>query len=92
VEGSINRVAIMVNVPAGAGLRVETGRMNQEMVSPVCAMCGRIPQVQSAARLTWTLGVENGRQVWTCDRCSREHLRSIEGKLDSAYGLTNLTT
>ena len=25
---------------------------------------------------------ENGRDVWTCDRCSREHLRSIEGKLD----------
>ena len=30
-------------------------------------------------------GIENGQQVWTCDRCSRENLRSIEGKLDSAW-------
>jgi hypothetical protein len=59
--------------------------MSQEMVSPVCATCGRIPQDESAARLTWTLGVEQRRPVWTCDRCSREHLRSIEGKLDSAW-------
>ena len=43
------------------------------------------PEDESAARLTWVLGVEKGRQVWTCDRCSREHLRSIEGKLDSAW-------
>jgi len=25
------------------------------------------------------------RDVWTCDTCSRTHLRSIEGKLDSAW-------
>jgi len=44
-----------------------------------------MPDDESAARLTWVLGVERGRQVWTCDRCSRENLRSIEGKLDSAW-------
>jgi DNA-directed RNA polymerase subunit RPC12/RpoP len=59
--------------------------MSVEMVSPVCATCGRVLQDESVARLTWALGVEKGRRVWTCDRCSREHLRSIEGKLDSAW-------
>ena len=37
------------------------------------------------ARITWARGVENGRDTWTCDTCSRTHLRSIEGKLDSAW-------
>jgi hypothetical protein len=23
--------------------------------------------------------------VWTCEACSRKHLRSIEGKLDTAW-------
>jgi len=44
-----------------------------------------MPEDESVARLTWALGVENGRQVWTCDRCSRENLRSIEGQLDSVW-------
>jgi len=62
-----------------------TGRMSQDATPPVCLRCGRMPDDESAARLTWALGVENGRQVWTCDRCSRENLRSIEGKLDSPW-------
>ena len=55
---------------------------------PVCATCGAVPGDDDAAalaRITWTRGVENGRDVWTCDACSRAHLRSIEGKLDSAW-------
>ena len=60
-------------------------RMNEKATRLVCATCGCMPADESAARLTWALGVENGRWVWTCDRCSREHLRSIEGKLDSAW-------
>jgi len=44
-----------------------------------------MPDDESAARLTWVLAVENGRLVWTCDLCSRENLRSIEGKLDSPW-------
>ena len=51
----------------------------------VCATCGASPDDPSLAALTWTRGTENGRDVWTCDRCSRQHLRSIEGKLDSAW-------
>jgi hypothetical protein len=59
--------------------------MNDDSERPVCATCGRMPDDQSAARLTWARGVEKGWQVWTCDRCSRENLRSIEAKLDSAW-------
>ncbi|GAB3443931.1 hypothetical protein GCM10027517_22830 [Phycicoccus ginsengisoli] len=51
----------------------------------VCATCGTAAQDDGLARLTWSRGTENGRDVWTCDRCSRRHLRSIEGKLDSAW-------
>lgn len=54
----------------------------------VCATCGTTPADDDAAavaRLTWARGTENGRQVWTCETCSRRHLRSIEGKLDSAW-------
>jgi hypothetical protein len=55
-----------------------------EWAAMACATCGRSPE-DEAARLTWALGVEGGRKVWTCDRCSRLHLRSIEGKLDSTW-------
>jgi DNA-directed RNA polymerase subunit RPC12/RpoP len=54
----------------------------------VCSTCGRLLDADeeiARARLTWTRGLENGRPVWTCDRCSRDHLRSIEGKLDSSW-------
>jgi hypothetical protein len=51
----------------------------------VCATCGATPDDPALARLTWALSRENGRDVWTCDACSRRHLRSIEGKLDSAW-------
>lgn len=59
--------------------------MSQDAMPPVCMRCGRVPDDESVARLTWALGVENGRHVWTCDLCSRENLRSIEGKLDSPW-------
>ena len=66
--------------------RVFTGVVTQDEVI-VCAVCGHTPAAAEGeqARLTWARGVERGRAVWTCDRCSREHLRSIEGKLDSAW-------
>ncbi|QKE86000.1 hypothetical protein HL663_08825 [Arthrobacter sp. NEB 688] len=55
---------------------------------PVCATCGSTPpdaEAAALARLTWSRGTENGREVWTCAACSRRHLRSIEGKLDTAW-------
>lgn len=53
----------------------------------VCSSCGATPppDEQAAARLTWSRGSDGGRTTWTCQRCSRENLRSIEGKLDPAW-------
>jgi len=50
----------------------------------VCDFCGR-QEADVARTLTWSTAVENGRQRTYCDTCSREHLRSMEGKLDSEY-------
>ena len=36
-----------------------------------------------AGGLTWTTSVESGDAKVYCTACAREHLRSIEGKLDS---------
>ena len=49
----------------------------------VCTTCGRRPEPagEATARLTWSRGTESGRSRWTCDACSRDNLRSIEGKL-----------
>ena len=35
--------------------------------------------------VTWT--TQNGTRgtTWLCDRCTRENLRSIEGRLDEAW-------
>jgi hypothetical protein len=67
-----------MNTPAG-----ETEN-DQQLV---CSSCGATPPVeeQAAARLTWSRGSEGGRTTWTCERCSRENIRSIEGKLDPAW-------
>ena len=51
----------------------------------VCATCGKTAAAEGAALITWMRGLEDGRQVWTCEACCREHLRSIEGKLDTAW-------
>jgi hypothetical protein len=48
-----------------------------------CDFCGR--QAEDAETLTWTVSVENGRRRTYCDECSRDHLRAIEGKLDSEW-------
>jgi hypothetical protein len=50
-----------------------------------CATCGRTAPADGKVLLTWVRGVEAGRETWTCDVCSRQHLRSIEGKLDTAW-------
>ncbi|MFF4748994.1 hypothetical protein ACWD5R_06885 [Streptomyces sp. NPDC002514] len=48
----------------------------------VCARCGT-PSA-GPQPVTWTCSVENGVRQYFCDHCSREHLRAIEGRLDSA--------
>ena len=59
--------------------------MSEDTARTACTRCGLRLDDDSDVRLSWVLGVENGRQVWTCDRCSRENLRSIEGQLDSTW-------
>ncbi|MFF4826148.1 hypothetical protein [Streptomyces sp. NPDC001312] len=48
----------------------------------VCARCGTSAEGRPP---TWTCSVENGARRYFCDACSRENLRSIEGRLDSAW-------
>ncbi len=49
-----------------------------------CDFCGRTAE-EGAETLTWTTAVEQGRQRRYCAECSRQHLRSMEGKLDSEH-------
>lgn len=51
-----------------------------------CDFCGRSSEgVDAVTLLSWTTAHENGRDRTFCDTCSREHLRAIEGKLDSEW-------
>jgi hypothetical protein len=50
---------------------------------PVCATCGTV--ATTALPATWSAATEAGRRVWICERCAREHVRSIEAKLDSTW-------
>ncbi|MGD9960589.1 hypothetical protein [Nocardioides sp.] len=49
-----------------------------------CDLCGTTAE-EDVAVLTWTTAVENGRPRRFCARCSREHLRAMESKLDSEW-------
>ncbi|WP_107089013.1 hypothetical protein [Streptomyces sp. NRRL B-3648] len=48
-----------------------------------CARCGTPADGPPPA--TWTCSVENGIRQYFCAACSRENLRAIEGRLDSAW-------
>jgi hypothetical protein len=54
------------------------------MVRATCSLCGRQAESEEAP-LTWATSVENRRKLLYCDRCARENVRNIEGKLDSVY-------
>jgi hypothetical protein len=49
-----------------------------------CDFCGR-QESDEATTLTWTTSVEKGRKRVYCDACSRQHLRAMEGKLDTEF-------
>ncbi|MFF5576431.1 hypothetical protein ACFZDB_09040 [Streptomyces luteogriseus] len=52
----------------------------------VCARCGTSAEAQAGAPpLTWTYSVEDGARRYFCETCSRDNLRSIEGRLDSDW-------
>ena len=50
-----------------------------------CDFCGAPEPEDPLLALTWSTAVERGRTQTFCDRCSREHLRAMEGKLDSEW-------
>lgn len=50
----------------------------------MCDWCGRVER-DVARTLAWSTAVEGGRRRSYCEYCSREHLRSMEGKLDSEF-------
>ncbi|WP_169741795.1 hypothetical protein [Nocardioides aequoreus] len=49
-----------------------------------CDFCGAVEPGETPP-LTWTTAVESGRPRLFCATCSREHLRAMEGKLDSEW-------
>ncbi|MGW0990609.1 hypothetical protein ACWD46_31270 [Streptomyces sp. NPDC002486] len=52
----------------------------------LCARCGTSAEVLTEGPpLTWTYSVEDGVRRHFCENCSRENLRSIEGRLDSDW-------
>lgn len=53
--------------------------------SQTTVTCERCGVTHKGLPLTWTCSVENRRRVYFCDACGRRHLRSIEGRLDSAW-------
>ncbi|MEU7382538.1 MULTISPECIES: hypothetical protein [unclassified Streptomyces] len=62
--------------------RAGTGGASAERPALVCARCGTPAE---GLPPTWTCSVENGTRRYFCDACSRENLRSIEGRLDSTW-------
>ena len=53
-------------------------------MAPTCDFCGKTAPSDETP-LTWTTAVEHGRSMLFCETCSREHLRAIEGRLDSQW-------
>jgi hypothetical protein len=65
----------------------------------VCSFCGAASSqhldsgaaaaaaehIDDGLPLTWATSDENDKRRVYCERCSREHLRSIESKLDSEW-------
>ncbi|MFF7972085.1 hypothetical protein [Streptomyces sp. NPDC007905] len=69
----------MTSLPAGS----DQGGSTTEARPHVCARCGTPAGGSQPA--TWTCSVENGVRQYFCDVCSRDNLRAIEGRLDSAW-------
>ncbi|MGH3367731.1 MAG: hypothetical protein ACRDOY_11050 [Nocardioidaceae bacterium] len=49
-----------------------------------CDFCGSQVEGEEPP-LTWVISVEEGRRRLFCERCARDNLSSIEGKLDSLW-------
>ncbi|MFI7384262.1 hypothetical protein [Streptomyces sp. NPDC049813] len=66
----------MTSVPCGDSAQ------QPDPADVVCARCGTTAQ---GPPLTWTCSVEAGVRRYFCAACAREHIRAIEGRLDSEW-------
>ncbi len=56
--------------------------MTEEPASATCVGCGCTVAERPAS---WSLQVTGRGPTWLCDVCTRQNLRSIEGRLDEAW-------
>ena len=47
-----------------------------------CTLCGATADERP---LTWTMSVERGEPRFYCERCSRDNVRAMEGRLDADW-------
>ena len=47
--------------------------------------CGRCGTVVDGPPVTWSSETGARGTTWLCERCTRDNLRSIEGRLDEAW-------
>jgi hypothetical protein len=50
----------------------------------VCALCGTAAPADPPP-LSWSVSQQDGVRQWTCERCARDNIRSIEGRLDQHW-------
>ncbi len=56
--------------------------MSDDAEIVTCSWCGT---VASGPSPTWTAQVGARGREWLCERCTREQLRNIEGRLDPEW-------
>ena len=49
-----------------------------------CDLCGTTAP-DDTPPLSWSLSTERGKVCRYCEGCTRDHVRSMEGKLDPAH-------
>ena len=54
------------------------------MAAPTCRRCGTTADGDDVP-LGWSTSAADDRVDLLCDRCTRDHVRDIEGKLDEAW-------
>jgi hypothetical protein len=47
-----------------------------------CGVCGKRVDVRP---VTWSMQISDRGTRWLCEKCTRDNVRSIEGKLDEAW-------
>ena len=53
-------------------------------MSVTCDLCGTVAPGDEPP-LTWSLSLDRGRVRRYCEQCTRQNLRSMEGKLDQEH-------